>query len=78
MGNKILKIEEVSIVDLSDYIDFHKVDLDLDNRKFSIFVGRKPTDLGIDILSGHDLLGFFESEGNLFKELGNLITKKAK
>lgn len=75
LDNRKVKIESISKIDVSEYIDFHRVNVEIGCVKTSVLVGRKETDLGINVLFGHDILGFFESDENILKEVGDIIRK---
>ena len=71
-------IEDVEKIDLSDYDSFYRVDIDIDGNKTSILVGRKISELGFGILSGHDILKFFDSEENVYKVVADKISELQK
>ena len=73
LDNRKVRIESISKVDVSEYIDFHRVNIEVNGVQTSVLVGRKETDLGINVLSGHDILGFFESDQHVLKEVGDMI-----
>ena len=75
MGSKHgLSIVEIIQVDPSDYKSLYYLSVDIDGVPTGVLIGKKETTLGIDVISGGDILRFVDSsEDDIYAKIRKAI-----
>jgi hypothetical protein len=68
-----VKIGPATEMNPDDYIGFYSIEIVIDGVPSSFLVAKQRTDIGINVLVGHDILRFLGSTRNLHAEVGKVI-----
>ena len=70
-----IKIGEAAKVDKSDYEALYVLPIEIDGVPSGILIGKKSTELGIDVLSGGDFLNTLEGETDFNAKIRDAINR---
>jgi hypothetical protein len=72
---KSIKIVGSSQLDPNEFKGLYLIDLEVDGVPTGLVVGLKSTEIGIDVLSGSDILRFVDEDADVHNVIGDAIAE---
>lgn len=70
-----LTIISANNVDIKKYKKIYNINIQIDGKPSNLMVGIEESEIGFEIISGHDIMRFFETEKNFYHLIVDVINK---